>query len=150
MTDRIVLSRVTILHNVTSDHSGRPLGMLDGYRPGHILVPVCQYVENTTLWDFATVAERLCNEAYRLFNAEPRTTAEEVIEAVYRARKNRSLSVGDVVAVTEFSPDSGAYSTRYYAVAKAGWDQLDTPPRWVAFASTHGSTNLDRDEIVKF
>lgn len=55
----------------------------------------------------------------------------------YRERANRSLSVGDVVAVHD-----DERGTRWYACAHAGWDDLDQAPV-ITNAEQHGTTPID-------
>ncbi|MFC4859254.1 hypothetical protein [Actinophytocola glycyrrhizae] len=57
----------------------------------------------------------------------------------YRDRANRSLSVGDVVAVHD---NRGERGTRWYACAHAGFDLLDQGPV-IENAEQHGTTPID-------
>lgn len=67
----------------------------------------------------------VCNTVYELLNIghEPEfTSGKPDIRAVaYRERENRSLSIGDIVAIQR------GETTRYYAVASAGFTVIDKP-----------------------
>jgi hypothetical protein len=97
---------ITIWHNVEM-HYGRPVGMLNGYTPGHAMTPVFVYVSESPEPE---------NEAYELFNAPEEYLVPKLrpIQRRYYANKLRSLSVGDVVQVDD----------DYWAVARYGFDSL--------------------------
>lgn len=116
------MRRVTIFHNVATDHQGRHLGMLDGYGAGHPVIMVARY---------ETEASDPCDEAYFLFNVghDPEFGKPSLIAQEYRFRGNRSLSVGDVVE----------YDRRYYACASAGWEPIDRPH----ILNLHGTAPMD-------
>jgi hypothetical protein len=65
----------------------------------------------------------VCNHAWVLFNIgdDPDTYGQDPDARAldYRRRRNRSLSIGDVVAVEE----------RYYQAASVGWEPLPDAPR---------------------
>ena len=123
---------VTVYHNVATDPQGRTLGMLDGYAPGHPLVPVATYTDDGG--DPTAVAE----EAFRLFNVgdDPDMGTPDARALAYRARGNRSLSKGDVVHCTD---GQGHW---WLACASRGWDHVPEP-RWFAHEVTrHGTRSL--------
>lgn len=136
------MTTVTIWHNIATDFAGRSLGMMDGYQPGHPLVPVARYSLDGRHADEAPIS--LAQEAFDTFNvgdgddpsfntsmAEYRRT----LATVYREHRNRSLSTGDVVQIDDL----------WLACAAADWDRVD-PPTWVARnASAYGTTALHHD-----
>lgn len=129
--------RVIIWHNITTDDQGRPLGMLDGYKHGHILVPVASYEAE------GTDAELLAS-AFQIFNVgdDPDFGEPNPLAQLYRLRGNRSLSVGDVVSFTEEE------QTRWHACARFGWDSFVPRPEFFGIgADRPGSKSLDRNDI---
>ncbi|HTJ68187.1 MAG TPA: hypothetical protein VL551_11710 [Actinospica sp.] len=112
-------ARLDALHNI---------GTAEGihvwhYEPGHPMTVVF-----TTVIDPGDLADEvLCEQVFALLNighhpAEVGLSAAPDQRAVdYRERGNRSLSVGDTVAVTR-----GA-QTVYYKVAMIGFTQIDAP-----------------------
>jgi hypothetical protein len=84
--------------------NGRPTAMLDGYRDDDSL----HESRLGSLEIDARGAEDAAGNAYALLNRDDRPNA----------RSERSLSVGDVVAVSRGS------STRYFACAMIGWREL--------------------------
>jgi hypothetical protein len=102
------MTHVVIVYlNVEKDAFERPAGMLDGYAPGHKVLPVFAYATDHT---------DPLNEAFELFNAPEDYLSElgQKIQRRYYANGLRSLSVGDVVQV------DGQLS----AVARFGWDDV--------------------------
>jgi hypothetical protein len=87
------MSKVTIFHNVSRDGSF-------GYVTGQDLVPVFMYESDTDANDV------VLNRAFETFNVGEGKLAQE-----YRARRLRSLSVGDVVQI----------DTRFYSVERFGF-----------------------------
>lgn len=133
------MSIVTVWHNLATDNVGRSVSMMEGYKAGHPLVPVSQYAGEAAKTD-----ETLLSEAWHRFNVgdDPSFGTPCPIAVEYRTRRNRSLSVGDVVQIRD---DQG---TRWYACASFSWDAIE-PPKWFARrASTFGTTPLDRDTEV--
>jgi hypothetical protein len=125
---RLLPFAVRVFHNTARDANDRPIAMLDGYAAAHVVTCVAECtVDSTGATDLA-----VCDEAYRLFNVgddpEFGTPDPEAVE--YRARRNRSLSVGDVVSV----------DGRHYACDPRGWRAID-PPR-VDTVTTYGTTPL--------
>src|SRR5687768_794247 len=106
--------KVRVYHNVAVDDAGRHIGLLDGYMLGHPVTLV--FSTEAPACDDADACEQL----YRLLNVgdypdfgepDPRAKA-------YRARGNRSLSMGDLVWL----------DGRFYACASSGWNRLDHTP----------------------
>lgn len=128
---------VTIWHNVSRDGLDRPLGMILGYQPEHEFTPVARYVDDTPFHEEGD-ARVLAGEAFQTFNIgddpdhntgiEPERVA---LAVAYRANKNRSLSVGDVVQVGGI----------WLACARFGWERIDSPANLV-WRRVHGSTPL--------
>jgi hypothetical protein len=130
------MTTVTIYHNIATDEVGRCIAMLDGYEPGHPLVPVHQYKEAIHRTD-----DRILEAAFYTFNEGTGEHAER-----YRNRLNRSLSVGDVVRIDDGTgePHSTPYADwkRYYSCESTGWKRIDAP-RWFARkASMRGTTAM--------
>jgi hypothetical protein len=126
---------VTVFHNVATDYAGRPLGMLDGYAPGHPLVPVAQWPAA----DGVSVAQA-AGLAFDVLNVgddpEFRPDGPDARAVEYRARANRSMSVGDVVRIQNAAGDV------WLACASFGWDTVQAPA-WIARnASAYGTTPL--------
>jgi hypothetical protein len=90
-----------------------------GYRPGDKMLLAAEYYRHVSLLpdpleghpDPGGLPSRILNEAWRELNIDE-PAAEWAKE--YRAKGNRSLSVGDVVVVGECA----------YAVAKIGWQAV--------------------------
>lgn len=110
---------VRAYHNVATSF-GRPIGV-EGYVPGQPVVLVFATREPAA----DTLA--LCEALFELLNIgdDPqRVTAPDPRAVEYRARRNRSLSVGDVVS------QGCGDTTAYFAVTSTGFDRID-PPRIV-------------------
>lgn len=102
-------ARVRVFHNYNFRDGVR------GHQPGHRMTEVYAYDE-TDLGpedDDMVLLER----AFELFNVgdDPDRGEPDTRALVYRERGNRSLSVGDVVAVDQ----------RYYACDPFGWRELE-------------------------
>lgn len=124
---------VKIYHNVTVGPSGRPVGMLDGYLPGASLTHVATFTTPLPAGDEHNVMA-ICNEAFHLLNVgdDPSLGTPDERAVAYRAARNRSLSVGDVVAVGEV----------FVAVAAYGWKPVDIRPAQIVEYGTYGTTPL--------
>jgi hypothetical protein len=120
---------VTIWHNVAFDEQGRHTAMLDGYQPGDPMVCVFAYQASP-----GRSAEEIADEAFDTFNDHPRDPGGADLACAYYGRRLRSLSVGDVVAVT-------ADGEVRLAVAKIGWTPVPGPLTEVR-ASEHGTRPL--------
>jgi hypothetical protein len=88
---------ITVWHNVTRDHAGRPTAMLDGYRPGDPMVCVFRYQVAADRRRPEAIAE----DAFAAFNGHPASPQDAGLARRYYQRRLRSLSVGDVVTVGE-------------------------------------------------
>lgn len=122
------IQTVLVYHNVTME-DGRPIGMLDGYADGHTLSLVA--VLDDMPVSRSTVAT--LEDVYRLFNVgdDPEFGVPDARALAYRARRNRSLSVGDVVYV----------GGEWHGCASFGWTRINPPTRF-ADAPVRGTTPL--------
>lgn len=113
---------IRIYHNGARDEEGRNLGFF-GYKPEHPMVLVFAYVIPEL--DPGLAIE----EAFHTFNV-----GEDDLAQAYRARRLRSLSVGDIVAV----------DGKFYSCENAGWITHDTQPVLAAAESSefHGTRPL--------
>ena len=104
------MSIVTVFHNPTESEHWL------GYKPGHRLVAVASYEDGGPDLD-------LCERAYRRFNEDLENLSGPDLEAArqYRAAGNRSLSVGDAIAIKD------AKGVRWYCCAMAGWAPIKAP-----------------------
>jgi hypothetical protein len=120
---------VTAYHNIARDSAGRPLGLLDGYQAKHPLTAV--FATELHTQDHETA----CAEVFRLLNIgdDPTISAPDPRAVRYRERHNRSLSVGDVVAVDNVT---------FYACTSAGWRRLDRVPTVVSRPDAPGTGHL--------
>jgi hypothetical protein len=97
--------KVRVFHNVQRDEDGRRAGF-DGYQADHGVNLVFEYD-----WPESDTDTAL-NRAFYLFNV-----GENDVATAYRARRLRSLSVGDVVAVGD----------AWFACDRAGWSPVNPP-----------------------
>jgi hypothetical protein len=142
---------ITVCHNVATDARGRGLNF-DGYSPHHPLVPVFQYTEETPL---NVTRDRVLEATFHLFNVgdDPAFGTPDTRAVQYRARRNRSLSVGDVISLTCPVPTINAQvqlrMTKWFTCASVGWTELPSAPTSFAHrASTPGTTALDTYQEV--
>lgn len=86
---------------------------LRGYDPGHQLVEVAAYLAKSD-------GMKVLDDAFQIFNVgdNPSFGTPDPRAVAYRLRGNRSLSVGDVVAVDD----------RFFTCSHLGWRMLDAPP----------------------
>ncbi|KOV84793.1 hypothetical protein [Nocardia sp. NRRL S-836] len=107
--DAIEAVPVRVFHNNDASAS-----LLNGYQPGSTVTEVYLYIED------ALDDHVLLDRAFDLFNIDPdpELGAPDERAVEYRSRGNRSLSVGDVVAVGD----------RFYAVDHTGWRRLGDQP----------------------
>ncbi|GFJ84971.1 hypothetical protein [Phytohabitans houttuyneae] len=120
--------KAEVYHNVAVDDGGRHLGLLDGYLPGHPVtlvfsteIPECNDLD-------------ACEQLYRLLNVghDPDFGEPDPRATQYRARGNRSLSMGDVACI----------DGRCYACARFGWQRLDHEPSIVHVTGIAGTTPI--------
>jgi hypothetical protein len=127
------LIEIRAFHNIATQF-GRPLGF-DGYVPGQPVVPV--FATREPVGDLL----KRCDAVFELLNIgdDPAMVQSPDPRAIeYRQRRNRSLSVGDVVS------QSLGESTAYFAVARFGFERID-PPRIVR-KTVPGTTPLDESD----
>lgn len=105
---------IMVYHNVSQDEKGRSVGMLDGFEINHslTLVSVISSLEAPSVID---ALERV----YFLLNVgdDPEYGNPDPVSLLYRARGNRSLSVGDVIQIDSL----------WYAVGRYGWKEINPP-----------------------
>jgi hypothetical protein len=120
--------QVAAYHNVALDPAGRHKGLVDGFQVEH---PV-SLVFATELSDQAH--EAACEEVWRLLNVghDGDHGTADPDAARYRERGNRSLSVGDVIAVDGV----------FYACGPNGWHDLRDVPTIVHRADVRGTVPL--------
>lgn len=118
---------VEVFHNVAQDEHGRHLGFW-GYKAGHPLVKVASLIVD------ADTVEQAMDVAYRLLNVgdDPDFGTPDPQALDYRAARNRSLSVGDVLVF-----DGVAFT-----VADMGFEQVNVDPAQVVQVTIHGTTPL--------
>jgi hypothetical protein len=120
---------VRAFHNVRTDEAGRLVGMLDGYTEGDPVVLVF-----TAELPAGPSREALAEAVYRLLNVgdDPEFGQPDPRAVEYRKRRNRSLSVGDLVQV---GPD-------YLAVDSFGFRLLGGIDPNIVNSPRHGTTPL--------
>jgi hypothetical protein len=119
-----------VYHNVALDDGGRHLGLLDGYQRGHpvTLVFITELPHTDDL--------DACGQLYQLLNVgdDPAFGVPDPRAVRYRARGNRSLSVGDVASIDR----------RFYVCTRLGWQRLDHRPSTVHETGVPGTTPIPR------
>ncbi len=128
--------KVSVYHNVATDDKDRLCGMLDGYEPQHpvTLVAELDFTEaDVPSFEppFGSDSDQaVLNAVWILFNVgdDPDYGTPDPRAVIYRMRRNRSLSVGDVVSI----------DGRWYACRSVGWESID-PPR-IESITLHGTT----------
>lgn len=111
--------RVTVFLNETKDEHGRNLGYF-GYEPNHVLrlahtATVTEIMGGQIItWDDQRVLERV----FHLLNVgdDPDFGTPHPVAIAYRAKRNRSLSVGDVVMI----------DGRVFTCADVGWQPIES------------------------
>jgi hypothetical protein len=98
-----------------------------GYRPGHALHRAFAgtlYVEVAATASSREAELTACEKLFHIFNAPPDllTEEEQRLERLYRAQRNRSLSVGDVVRLRGLGGKWNAYSCD-----RVGFSQVHDP-----------------------
>lgn len=119
---------ITVWHNVAQDKHERPLGMIDGYQPGHPLTPVARF-------ETERAGEDVLAEVCRLYNVgdDPDFGTPDDRALAYRRRGNRSLSVGDIVQVNQ----------QWWVCDRVGWKYINPPAAEGRTGGTvYGSTRI--------
>ncbi|MDH6284029.1 hypothetical protein [Prescottella agglutinans] len=111
----VVVALAAVYLNTTKDGLGRPVGVLDGYQPGHTLERVLEY-DIPALPTTAGINAALEQVFFDLNVGDDPAFVDAPKSAVlkYRADGYRSLSVGDVVELLG----------RRYAVDRCGFRPL--------------------------
>lgn len=124
----------TVFHNVAKDETGRP-DTFFGYKPGQPLVKVAEVTVEASGPDAAL------EQVFHLLNVgdDPTFGTPDPQAVAYRAARNRSLSVGDVVVL-----DGAAF-----AVASCGYEQVTVDPAQVGEVAVYGSTPLGGQPYVR-
>jgi len=108
--------RIRAFLNEERDEQGRPVGMLDGYASGHSLRLALDADQERDDPDLD-----VCEWMFWLLNVgddpDYNNGVAQPLADEYRFHGNRSLSVGDVVAVDD----------EFYACGRVGWVRIDTP-----------------------
>ena len=124
------MTAVRVYHNISADGAGRHLAYLDGYQAGDPVVCVFSTeVDRQRLSSITEVTEAM----YRLLNIgdDPDFGTPDPRALDYRARGNRSLSVGDLVAI----------DGDFHACAATGFVPVHHHPA-VVVQTRHGTTPL--------
>ncbi|MDT7785203.1 MAG: hypothetical protein QOF58_3622 [Pseudonocardiales bacterium] len=113
---------IRVFHN-----NNLPTSMLDGYKSRDTVTEVYLYVED------ALDDHVLLGRAFDLFNIghDPEFGVPDERAVEYRDRGNRSLSVGDVVAIDD----------RFYTFDRVGRRRLEEQPT-IRQRASHGTTPL--------
>lgn len=121
---------VRAYHNIGADIDGRHVAFLDGYQAGDPVVCVFTALAIGERYGSDLAA---CEDMFRLLNIghDPDMGTPDLRAVDYRRRGNRSLSVGDVVAVDD----------RFYACAPVGFVPLASAPS-VCVQTRYGTTPL--------
>lgn len=102
------------------------------FEPTKEAIEVFQYVS-----DCKATAQEYCEQAFTLFNVghEPKIVGTpDTIAVAYRLRRNRSLSIGDLVAIGD---GNGTYEV-YELRGDTGWTRREEPE--LTETSIYGST----------
>ena len=119
------MKEVMAWHNVSRDRDR----YVDGYQRGDVLVPVASWLVADDRDDLDAA-----EDAFRLLNTgdDPAFGEPDPVAVEYRTRGNRSVSVADVVRI-------GGRGGRWYAVASAGFTELDHKPAGFSYRPARGS-----------
>lgn len=118
---------VDVFHNVSTD----PMRYLQGYTDGDPLVKVA----TVTVPDSITEVSSACEWVFRLLNVgdDPAFGTPDPQALDYRRRRNRSLSVGDVLL----------FDGAGFTCANAGWAACRVKPEQIVTRSQHGTTPVE-------
>lgn len=133
MTDTTIT--IQVLHNAARDEHGRNLGMLNGYTSGDPLIHVAD-LQVPASRDYRQTLEH----TYTVLNVgdDPDFGPVDSGALQYRARRNRSLSIGDVLVLDGVG----------FAVASDGFVKVPLAPSQVRRDLTlHGSTGIDSQPL---
>lgn len=124
---------VRIYHNVAEDSDGRRTGWF-GYKNEDPIVHVATWWTTTVDNDNAVLSK-----AFEIFNVgdDPEFGPVNPVALVYRERKNRSLSVGDVVQV----------EGSFYACESVGWKRIHEVHINKVRDYSHGTTPIPMSEV---
>lgn len=120
-SDQRVRLHAIVFHNLDSRFMG--------YETGNRLVPVFQHgFENDHVFD-------ILNHIWWLLNVgdDPDLGGPNPLATEYRARRNRSLSVGDVVKLGD----------EWWVVADFGFETIETPADSIVSETVHGTTPIE-------
>ncbi|WP_329242855.1 hypothetical protein OG417_44865 [Actinoallomurus sp. NBC_01490] len=125
--------RVSVYHNIARDEQGRMISWF-GYQPGHPLVHVIDFEVGVVPTDGPGIGT-LTEEVWIIGNANPQTLtgAHATLARAYRARRLRSLLVGDVVVIGD-GDDRVALS-----LDKAGLSRVDHQALRIVTTRQHGT-----------
>lgn len=133
-------ARVRVYHNANRDERGRPTGYLDGYAPTDKVVHVATWHVTRRYGDEYRTDQFIQGEAWKVFNVgdDPEFGLVYEVATEYRARRNRSLSMGDVLQI-----DEGGW----YACEDFGWKAINTPD--TTCEGWYGSTYINGEPTEK-
>jgi hypothetical protein len=119
-------ARVRIFHNVTRDEDGRPTGYTYGYRPTDKVVHVATWHVTRAPSGSMRDNDSILNEAWKVFNVgdDPEFGETYAVALEYRRRRNRSLSLGDVVQIDDMYyglTDDKGWQPAYPRVITESW-----------------------------
>ena len=121
---------IQVFHNSRRDEVGRCTAMMDGYRAGDPLTHVFDF----DLTDADAAGSNWPERVYELLNIgdDPSFGTPDDRAVAYRARRNRSLSVGDVLIV-----DGAAQAVAHYS-----FESVRVDPAQLVNALHHGTTPI--------
>ncbi|GAC1527411.1 MAG: hypothetical protein NVS3B1_17670 [Marmoricola sp.] len=132
------MTTIQVFHNVAKDAEGRPLGFF-GYQPSQALVEVA-HVDVGGIEVNGGGLYGALDRVFYLLNVgdDPEFGTPDPQAVAYRARRNRSLSVGDVCVIEGVA----------FAVASFGFEPVTIDPASVTETSSYGSTALDKEPVA--
>lgn len=119
-------ARVRVFHNNAVAEAA-----LFGYRPQHSVTEVFTFT--ALRWGATIEDDGICEQTFELLNVgdDPAFGEPDARALAYRRNRNRSLSVGDVIAV----------DARFYTCDSRGWTALPAEPA-IEQRAAHGTTPL--------